>query len=85
MSDIINGSESSADEEYEVETILGHRKKHSKGASVEYNIRWKGYDSSHDTWEPVENLDCKAMLDEYHKKVNNDKIFLLTNYVASQI
>jgi hypothetical protein len=77
MSDINSGSESSADDadiEYEVETILGHRKKHSKGANLEYNIRWKGFDASYDTWEPEENLDCKAMLDEYHKKVNNDKI-----------
>jgi len=71
MSDIISLSESSAEEsdkEYEVESILDHRKKHERGANMEYKIRWKGYSKAHDTWEPEDNLDCKDMLADYHKE-----------------
>ena len=78
MSDIISLSESSAEEsdkEYEVESILDHRKKHERGANMEYKIRWKGYSKAHDTWEPEDNLDCKDMLADYHNKViSNRKI-----------
>jgi transposase InsO family protein len=38
---------------YEVERILNHR---GEGDNREYLIRWKGYGSKDDTWEPVSNL-----------------------------
>jgi len=41
------------DEEYEVEKILGKRKRQG---GVEYLIKWAGYDNSQNTWEPEENL-----------------------------
>ena len=40
-------------QEYEVEAILNERR---KGRGKQYLIRWKGFDSSEDTWEPVKNL-----------------------------
>ena len=59
------------DTEYEVEKILDHKKKHERGASRLYLIRWKGYGKDHDTWEPEENLDCKDLLEKFHKQVVN--------------
>ena len=33
-----------------------------------YRVRWKGFDDSHDTWEPRENLlTCDAILDGFLK------------------
>jgi len=51
------------DEEYEVENILDKRK---RGGGTEYLIKWLGYeDPSNNTWEPVENLDCQDVIDEF--------------------
>jgi hypothetical protein len=42
-------------EEFEVAGILKHRL--SRGKTLEYLIRWKGFDVSDDTWEPERNLE----------------------------
>ena len=41
------------EEEYEVEAILGHRRRPSCRTFL---IRWKGYSAAEDTWEPERNL-----------------------------
>ncbi|NXV09539.1 MPP8 phase, partial [Cettia cetti] len=39
-----------------------------------YKVRWKGYTSDDDTWEPEVHLeDCKEVLLEFRKKVVNNK------------
>ncbi len=42
-----------AEEEFEVDRVL--RERVVKGKK-QYLIRWKGYSSFDDTWEPLENL-----------------------------
>ena len=63
---------------FEVERILSHRdmqqstgKGRRKKTVRQYLIRWKGYDSSNDTWEPESNLvdGVDAMLAEYWEAV----------------
>jgi len=39
--------------EYEVEAILDHR---GQGQQTEYLVKWKGYDSIENSWEPIKNL-----------------------------
>ena len=46
----------------EVEAIIDS--KVIKGKQL-YLLRWKGYDSSNDTWEPAENLSCPELLSKY--------------------
>lgn len=51
------------DQEYEVEKIVDRRISQKK---VEYLIRWKGYTSSADTWETLENLiACDECINNY--------------------
>lgn len=53
--------------EYEVESIKSKRV--GKNGRVEYEIKWKGYDSDDCTWEPEDNLaTCKEMLNAFNKK-----------------
>ena len=52
----------SDDEEFIVEKICDHQIRKNK---TFYLIKWKGYDSKENTWEPEENLNCEVLLNEY--------------------
>lgn len=39
----------------------------------EFLIRWKGYSSKSDSWEPEENLDCKDLIERFMEKVDQMK------------
>ena len=47
---------------YEVEKIIGARRVKSK---FEYLIKWRGWDATTNTWEPVMHID-PALIDAYH-------------------
>lgn len=51
--------------EYEVEAVLDSKVYKGK---TKYLIRWKGFDSSDDTWEPEETLNCAELIRTFEKK-----------------
>ncbi|CAB4003726.1 Hypothetical predicted protein [Paramuricea clavata] len=58
-------SQDSDDELYEVEKIVAKRKRQGK---VEFLIKWRGYKSDENSWEPEEHLvGCSNMIREYNK------------------
>ena len=62
--DLVEGNE-----EYEVEAILSHRL--HKNRETTYLIKWKGYDSSENSWEPESNLtNAEEELDDYKRRRN---------------
>ncbi|KAM4044271.1 M-phase phosphoprotein 8 isoform 2-T2 [Anomaloglossus baeobatrachus] len=65
----MEGAESEQEDEedvFEVESILDSK---LEGGEVLYRVRWKGYDSDGDTWEPEAHLDdCKEVLLEFRRK-----------------
>ena len=54
---------------YEVKRIMGFKFRSDK--SRMYLVRWEGYDSDDDTWEPVHRLledNCGDLIAKFHKK-----------------
>lgn len=52
---------------FEVKSVIDHRKNYGK---MEYLVRWKGFDESHDSWSQEGDLFCPLILKRY-KKTNN--------------
>jgi len=50
------------EEEYDVEKILDKRKRYGV---VEYFLKWKDYDDSHNSWEPMENIKCDSLITSF--------------------
>ena len=52
------------EQEHEVQQILDHRQEDRKSKS--YLVRWTGYGSEHDTWEPEAALqNCRTTVQAY--------------------
>merc|ERR1712038_1317547 len=59
-----------AEAEYEVESVVSKRE--TEEGKVEYLVKWKGYDASDNTWEPVENLESsQELIDEFEGRTEN--------------
>ena len=53
-------------EEYEVERVLDMQMVDNQPF---YLIKWKGYDTSENTWEPINNLiNCQLLLQDFHQQ-----------------
>ena len=50
---------------YEVEKIVDHSPLENAANKYLYFIKWKGWHQCHNTWEPLENLNCDNKLHEY--------------------
>jgi hypothetical protein len=66
-------SSSSTDEtRYKVQSIMGFRiREHEPNARRQYLVRWKGYGSDDDTWEPVDRLmedQCGDLVARFHRE-----------------
>ncbi|XP_066480238.1 chromodomain Y-like protein isoform X2 [Tiliqua scincoides] len=58
-----------SEELYEVERIVDKRK--NKKGKTEYLVRWKGYESEDDTWEPEQHLvNCVEYIHEFNRHHN---------------
>ncbi|SYW81095.1 uncharacterized protein UHO2_07003 [Ustilago hordei] len=50
------------DLDFEVEALID---KHSHNGTTEYKVLWRGYSEEAASWEPVENLNCPDLIQEY--------------------
>ena len=60
------------EEEYVVEKIITHR--WTKFGRKEYYLKWKGYGEEYNTWEPVENLHCEQLINDYVSRTEGEKM-----------
>ncbi|XP_045149916.1 M-phase phosphoprotein 8 isoform X2 [Echinops telfairi] len=65
--EVFGDSEEDEEDVFEVEKILDMK---TEGGKVLYKVRWKGYTSDDDTWEPEVHLeDCKEVLLDFRKNM----------------
>jgi len=62
--------EENVGDDYEVEEIINH--KVVKDETL-YLVRWKGYASTQNTWEPESSLSCPALIKKYQAKKKSSK------------
>ena len=60
---------------YRINTIIKKRvvevEENVNRTGIEYLVKWKGYSSKYNTWEPLEVLDCNDLIREYEKTTLN--------------
>ncbi|XP_048197638.1 M-phase phosphoprotein 8 [Perognathus longimembris pacificus] len=67
----VGESEEDGEDVFEVEKILDMK---TEAGKILYKVRWKGYTSDDDTWEPEIHLeDCKEVLLEFKKEISENK------------
>jgi len=65
---------SSEEETYEVEDIRDKRKSLKNIGGVEYYVKWVGWDSDTNTWEPPEHLEtCMGLVEQFERKLARRK------------
>ena len=79
--DLIDG-----EEEFEVEQILG-MKQMGQGRKTHYLVKWKGYPTSDNSWEPEKNLNVDELIAEFKqsfrpKKTKGKKVFIRVGQTA---
>lgn len=57
------------DQDWEVEKIIDVR--YNDDGTKEFQIRWKGCDSSQDTWEPEDNVNSPDLINQFMNKTDD--------------
>ena len=60
--DLIDG-----EEEYKIEKILDAQQR-GQGCKLHYLIKWKGYPTSDNSWEPASNVHAKDLIRDFQKR-----------------
>ena len=79
--DLVDG-----EEEFEVEQILD-MKQMGRGHKTHYLVKWKGYPTSDNSWEPEKNLNANELIAEFKrsfrpKKTKAKKVFIRAGRVT---
>ena len=61
-------------EEYEVQKVLDHQGDPKLKGQMKFLVKWKGYDSKHNTWEPWKSLRLVDKLHDYLKEHNLQRL-----------
>jgi hypothetical protein len=56
---------------YDVEAIVSKR---INGDIVEYRVKWFNYTEDQNTWEPIDHLNCKDLIDQYEQQHKGEEV-----------
>ena len=71
----VSAYRNNGEEEFEVEKIID-MKQMGRGRKTYYLVKWKGYPTSDNSWEPWENIHADELIKEFQnraQKTNKDK------------
>jgi hypothetical protein len=51
---------------YEVEKLVDHR--YNDNGTLEYEVKWKGYPTSENTWEPINHINNTSLIKTYNRR-----------------
>ncbi len=60
-------------------TIAPHPSTYTKGPTLLFKVKWEGYDSSEDSWEPYVNVKRTDWFGDYIKTSDKIRLFILPN------
>jgi len=78
-------SEEAENDIYEVDYVIKHREAHD--GSMQYLIKWKGFDKAEATWEPEENINDPQPVERYFKLLiakNKAKAISINSLLSTQ-
>lgn len=58
---------------YEIGSIRKHEGTGRDDQKIKYLVRWRGYDESYDTWEPLSSFDSQECITEYWNRLDANK------------
>lgn len=53
------------DNDFEVECVLDRR---TTNGQMEYLLKWKNFDESHNSWETLDKMDCSSLIMDFERK-----------------
>ncbi len=59
--------------------ISPHPSTYAKGPALLLNVKWEGYESFKDSWEPYVNIKRTDYFEEYYKKSDTFRLLILSN------
>ena len=68
------GAESQEEFTVRVERILMSDNVRGAGSATLYQVRWKGYGSEHDSWEPPECFAGTGFIENFEKRLASDTL-----------
>ena len=54
--------------QWEVLVLLKKRQSGRGKRKTEFLVRWKGFGPEHDSWEPIDHITCKTLIDDFNRK-----------------
>ena len=69
--DVESGEDGEEEPDYEVEDIVDYQYCRQSQAGM-YLVKWVGWDSSDNTWEPAAHLECTDLLTQFYKAADRN-------------